>query len=461
MAKKKPRLRAEKGDGSIRETSAGTFEGTYYIHRKDETEIRKSFTRADRQEVKDIIAHLKVLEPIDNDVMQIDINKITNEITLIRKTGLLFKKKSKLDEDMLVDDYVDYWLWYHRRKGQKGKMVKDTTFENYVEKGNIIKRKIGEAKLQNGKIQKIKVSDLTLDFIESKLLELFEETCLTTATQVRNHIFNMMRFAKKDGVIKENPLAEEVINFPSTGEKFKRKIIEETDIESVIKYCLKNWYIDVLIQILTGGRISEIRGLRWKDIDEDECMIHFSKNYVTTKQYELDKQGHLVAKGRKSEYSTLKSENSNREIKIDKDFMKILLIHKHLQMNYAEKHYAEFSDNDPVFTGRWYPRQLGKNTTNERIQRVVKELNIKNWEEISSHCLRKSFCCAGLLNDVPLEYMSKLMGHSSVKVTEEYYAEFKQSKINSYAEKTNQNRLNALHKLNNRFAIPSIANVYD
>ena len=78
--------------------------------------------------------------------------------------------------------------------------------------------------------------------------ELFYETCKTTAIQTRNHIFNMMRYAKKDKIIKENPLAEETINFPDTGEKFHRRIIEEIDIEKVIEYCLTHWYIDVFTQ---------------------------------------------------------------------------------------------------------------------------------------------------------------------------------------------------------------------
>lgn len=90
--------------------------------------------------------------------------------------------------------------------------------------------------------------------------------------------------------------------------------------------------------------------------------------------------------------------------------MKILKIHKFLQQQFAERKKVEFKETDPVFTGRWY-KQLGKNTTNDRVKRIMKDLEIKDWNEITSHCLRKSFCCAGILNDVPVEYMAKLMGH--------------------------------------------------
>jgi len=448
---KQQRQRADKGDGYIRQTDAGTFEATFYIHKKDETIIRKSFTRTSKAQVKDIIANLKVLQPIDNDIIKVEINKQTDEIKLIKKSDLFGGTKTHLNTEMIVDDYVDYWLWNHRRNGEKVNRIKDTTFENYVEKGNIIKRKIGQVELEDGKIYKVKVAELTYEFIEEKLLELFYETCKTTAIQTRNHIFNMMRYAKKDKIIKENPLAEENINFPDTGEKFHRRIIEETDIEKVIEYCLTHWYIDVFTQVVTGARVSEIRGLCWKDIWEDKGKIHIKSNYVTTKKYKYE-EGHIHTQGSKSDYTTVKTSSSDREIEVGQDIMKVLMVHKEFQKQFAERKQVEFKETDPVFTGRWY-RQLGKNTTNERIQRIVKELQIKDWEEISSHCLRKSFCCAGIYNGVPLEYMSKILGHNSTKVTEQYYLEYKQNKIDEYAVQTNANRVTALNNINNKYGL--------
>ena len=248
----KRRIRGEKGDGCIRKTKSGNYEGLYTVHKKDGTEIRKSFTRKNRTEIKDIIAHLKVLEPIDNDVIKIDINKVTNQIVLIKKEELFLGKKVQLNQNILVDDYVDYWLWFHRRKGETGRKIKNSTFNDYVDKANLIKRKIGQLKLKNGKIQKIKVNELTFDFIADKLLELYEETSYSTAVQTRNHIFNMMKYAKKDGIIDNNPLADEIIKFSPTGKMFKRKIVEERDMDRVIEYCLKKNYIDVFLQAMTG-----------------------------------------------------------------------------------------------------------------------------------------------------------------------------------------------------------------
>lgn len=406
--------RQPKGFGGLNKRN-NSWEGTLEIKKKNGETISKSFTRPTIAEVNHIKYQLKALEPLDNNVLDIKIDKNTNEITLIQDKDL-GTSKSKVDPDITVEKYVDYWLINHRRRGQKRRQVKDSTFADYVDKCRHIKEKLGK-RIIDGKEYKIKVRSLTFEFIEKQLLELYNEVAESTAVQVRNHIYNMMVYARKDGIIRENPLQDENINFPVSNVKFKRKIIEETDIQSVIQYCLKNWYIDVLTQLLTGARVSEIRGLTWQDIDEDKCEITFSNNYLTTQQYEVDDQGNIQAQGTKSEYTTLKSSSSYRTIKIDKDFMKILKIHKEFQKAKADKKNMEFSKSDPVFTGRWYPKPLGKNTTNDRVEKVMEDLKIKDWEEITSHCLRKSFCCAGILNDVPVEYMAQLLGHSDPKVT--------------------------------------------
>ncbi len=407
--------RQQKGFGGLNKLSNGNYEGTLHIKKQNGDIIFKSFTRHTIAEINHIKYQLKALEPLEDDVLDIKINKNTNEIIQIRDKDLM-AKKSKLSTNVTVDEYVDYWLWNHRRKGQKRKKIKDTCFHDYVIKCQHIKDKLGTIQ-QSGKEYKIKVKDLTFDFIERQLLELYDEVAESTAIQVRNHIFNMMKCAKKDGIIKENPLQDETINFPQAKNKFKRKIIEEEDVQSVIEYCLKEWYIDVLTQLLTGARVSEIRGLCWCDIDEEKGEISFEHNYITTPEYDIDEQGHIKANGMKSDYTTLKSTSSERKIKIDDDFMKILKVHKELEKQKADRQKVKFKETHPVFTGRWSGKQLGKNTTNDRVKYIMADLKIKDWQEITSHCLRKSFCCAGLLNDVPLEYMAQLLGHSDPKVT--------------------------------------------
>ena len=453
--KKESKNRRAKGDGGLRQLDNGNWEGIEKIRKKSGKILPKSVTRKNKQEVLLIKKQLKALEPLDDDVVKINVDKLTNEITLIRKSVLESSKKKHIDNQITVNDYVDYWLWNYRRKGQKGKMVKDTTFEDYVQKCQHIKNKLGNITDEKGNIIEVKVIDLTFEFMEKAMLDLHSEVKETTAIQVRNHLYNMMKFAKKDGVITINPFQDEEINFPDSGEKIEKKVIKEDDIDKVIQYCLRLWYIDVVTQLMTGGRVSEIRGLTWVDILEKECEVKFSHNYNSVKQFIFDENNHIVSQGRKRRYSSLKSSSSYRNIKVPQEFMKILMIHKALQKNLAQRLGKIFKETDPVFTTSTYT-PLGRNDTNDRVKKVVKDLQIENWEEITSHCLRHGFCYAGLLNDVPLEYMQILLGHSDISVTRKWYAHFDKSKVNAYATKVNTKRTDILQKINQGCWIPNL-----
>ena len=114
-------------------------------------------------------------------------------------------------------------------------------------------------------------------------------------------------------------------------------------------------------------------------------------------------------------------------------------------MQLAKRLGIEFKETDPMFTTSTY-KQLGRNDTNDRLKQVTKELQIDHWEEITSHCLRHGFCYMGLLNDVPLEYMSILLRHEDIKVTRDWYAEFSKDQIRKFGNKVNENRTKELQK---------------
>lgn len=451
MSNKK--TRQKRGTGGLVQKN-GKFEGRYRIYRKNGTYIDKSFTRKTENEINDIKARLRLLGVLEDDIENVDIDKRTNEISLVKKTITISNKKVHITQNILLNDFIDYWLWNYRRKGEKGQMIKDSTFEDYVQKADYIKKRLGIKILKNKKKVPVKVADLTFETMETAMLELYNDTCYTTAVQTRNHLYNLMRYAKKDKIIEENPFEENKINFPDHGPKKERTIIKEQDIGKVIKYALKLWYIDVLTQLMTGGRVSEIRGLVWEDINEEENEISFSHNYCSVKQFALDKNNHIISKGRKRRYSSLKSSSSYRTIKVDEGFMKILKIHKEIQKQLAKSLNKEFKETDPVFTTKTY-NALGRSDTNDRVKKIVKDLNLENWQEITSHCLRHSFCYAGLLNDVPLEYMQILLGHSDISVTREWYAHFDKAKVDEYATKVNANRNGILEKLSKKYFIPA------
>ncbi len=306
---KSGRDRQKKGWGGLRKLDNGNYEGTLDVKKRNGDSIAKSFTRTTETEINHIKYQLKALEPLENDIIDIKINKVTNEITLI-EIGSQKGSKSKVDPDITVIEYVDYWLWNYRRKGVKGNQIVESTFADYVQKCDHIKKRLGVIN-KAGKEYQMKVKDLTFDFIEEQLIALYNDVSEYTVNQVKNHIYNMLVFAKKDGIIKENPLQDETVRLPKTKKKNKRKHIDPDDEDKVVKCCVEKWFVDILTQLYTGSRVSEVRGLRWDDLLVKECAIRFDENYLSVKQFEF-KDGKIVSLGRQNEYTELKTEASYR-----------------------------------------------------------------------------------------------------------------------------------------------------
>lgn len=228
------------GEGGLRQDKrTGNWEGTYTLYRQDGTAIKKSFTRATRNEILDIKAKLRLMGILENNVATIEIDRHTDEIRLLLKGQN--KNSIGLSKDITVAEYVDYYLETHRRNGLNGKKVEDTTFSSYVDKGKLIKKYIGN----------MKVKDLTFEELDNFINTLNREVSDTTAKQTRDIVTKMMFFAKKDGVVKENVLQDEKITIKERKGKTEKKIIQEEDIVKYIKCCMEYKYYDLIFLLNT------------------------------------------------------------------------------------------------------------------------------------------------------------------------------------------------------------------
>jgi len=73
---------------------------------------------------------------------------------------------------------------------------------------------------------------------------------------------------------------------------------------------------------------------------------------------------------------------------------------------------------------------------NSFLKEIAEILNIK--KRITHHTARKTFATTVLLyNDIPMETVSELLGHSSMKVTQSHYAKVVQKKISKEMKKLN------------------------
>ena len=85
----------------------------------------------------------------------------------------------------------------------------------------------------------------------------------------------------------------------------------------------------------------------------------------------------------------------------------------------------------------------GRNFLREKLKRIAKLLNLKDYENFSLHNLRHNYCTRGIENHVQLPEMQRLLGHAKASVTAEWYTHLDNSHLKKAANNVNSNRLKA------------------
>ena len=420
MGRRKNDRRA-RNTGGLRQKGNNIFEGRLRVRRKDGSFIEKSFTRNTKTECQEIINSLRMYEPLENNVVQIKIDRYTNAITLIKEG-----QDNNINSNILFGEYLDYFVMTHRKKGMKNTQIKENTIRSYIDKLKLIKDKIG-----NRKMAELKFAD-----IEKALQQIHNETCDGTAKKVKNLVQSAFKFALKDGVVSVNILADEDIHFREQKGKSEKKIIEKEDEDKVIKYCLENKRYEILMIFYTGIRNSECCGLTWNNIDFNNCTVSIEKEYMKVPVYEYV-NGKLVKNGYKTDFTDLKSKSSYRKLGIPSSFCEILKIHKENQKELAKKCNIEFSESDWVFTTKSYRGYINKDI-GDNFRCMKENLKIKNYKELTVHSIRHTFCTRGLRNKVSLKEMQGLLGHENIAITADWYAHLNTEEIINASNMVNQ-----------------------
>lgn len=392
-------LNIKRGNGGVR-VKNGKYEGTYVIHRENGTSFSKSFTRSTLTEINDIKAQLRVLGVVENNVKDVKIDRNTNNITLIYKGQT--NSKTNLDKNILVKDYVYYYTFEHRKNGISGRKIEDTTFSSYVDKAKFIEEYLGDKK----------VIDLTFDDIEDFINELHKNTCDTTARQTRDYVTSMMAFAHKDGITTENVLQGNKITLKEHKGKNEKKIIQKEDIKTFVNYCKEHKYYDILFILNTGVRVSEMAGVTWDNIDFEKGTVKIEKTYVRTKKY-VKKDGKII-KMKVKEFKDVKSKDSYRTIGINGELLTILKQHKEEQRLLAKKCNKTFKETDWAFTTKNYTGNVA-DYVGDKFRNIMNKLKIKNYNELTTHCLRHTYCSLGIMAGVPVEAMKEVLGHNNIR----------------------------------------------
>lgn len=305
---------------------------------------------------------------------------------------------------LTVGEYLDRWLEEYAKNN-----VAETTYARY--EGDVrrhIKPELGDIPLQ--KLSPMHVQTFLNDQLENGNQRNGEDSSLSPATvrSYYNELQSALNTAVKWGLLKTNPL--EAVQPP----RQQRKEMDYYDTQQArrfLEYCEGEWLGPLLkVAVLTGLRMSELRGLRWKDVDLDEGTMQIRRVLTLTNNNDR------VLK-------EPKSSSGRRSISIPPETVRILRRWRQTQNEQRMKVANEWSpweevNGELVFTSR-VGTPVDPSNLRRAFKRVVQEADLP---EIRFHDLRHTHATMMLSEKVSPKVVSERLGHSRVGITLDRYS---------------------------------------
>ncbi len=323
------------------------------------------------------------------------------ELKEIKSNGGLLKGSST------VSELVEVWLASIRVKtGNQGKGLAIRTFEQYRDISNThIIPSLG----------RIKIKDLNKSKVEN-WLHAVEGTSYTRGKRTLTYSANTLRLCRAvlgmalkwgiaEGLASKNVAAE---TKPAGGRPLPEKHALSQDQAKRLIEATKGSELGPLwaLMITTGLRRGEALGLRWSDFDGESITV--------TSQLKIE--GGKVARG------DLKTDKSKRRLRLPDFLIAELEDHRRSQLGAAVKDGR--TQPDLIFTNS-HGSHIRPDNLQKRFTSACKKAGIEPHEDgraWSVHELRHT-AASQLLNDrVPMQIVSRTLGHSSITVTLDVYS---------------------------------------
>jgi integrase len=171
-----------------------------------------------------------------------------------------------------VEEAAELWIEAGKLDGQER-----STIEQH--RGHIdhhISPLIGRAKLAD--LTTPRVQRFAEDLLTRPKADGTDETLSrSTARKVLSSLKGIIKHAQRQGQIAKNPAQPVAIRVPKRGTvklKAGRDFPDKAEINIILKAASGRWRPLIVTAIFTGMRASELRGLRWEDVDLDAKLIH-------------------------------------------------------------------------------------------------------------------------------------------------------------------------------------------
>ena len=158
--------------------------------------------------------------------------------------------------------------------------------------------------------------------------------------------------------------------------------------------------------LLTGVRIGEMCGIKWSDIDFNKKIVHIVRSRLYCPEFGTYEK-------------TPKTKTSIRDIPIPEKLINDLLKYQRWFRLFDDDFDNKF-DNYYIAVNM-YREPVGRDTISSWLRQFEKSNGFKH---ISCHGLRHTYCSLLLSQNVPIQTVSKYMGHSDSTITLKVYSHF-------------------------------------
>jgi len=272
------------------------------------------------------------------------------------------------------------------------------------------------------------ITEIDVNEIDAWLLHLkskgLSASTRKKARQICNTIF---KFAIRKRYALQNPVLDSQV--PANEPGFTTQVqspLTLNEAQAYLEY-FRNTDLDLLIYLalFTGMRRGEIIGLNWSDINFDELTLSINRTAKETTEKRSDgtSKTELVL-------NPPKTSHSNRKIPMEKEVLLAFKRQQNKQRKQKLKAGTSWNETDSVFSTDFGTRSFPSNIY-KRYVNLHKESGLRY---VRPHDLRHTVAVLGLDAEIPVEVISRLLGHSTISVTMDIYGKSVQSLVDRGAE---------------------------